>query len=67
MNAAYGYGAQRWVTGTDGAALRRRQLEDELALVTGPTGADYLRFVGSPDSPATAAARIRALLAEVQS
>lgn len=50
----YDYKAQRWLDGEPAKALRKQQLNDELQLLRGPTGADYARFIGTDQLKAIA-------------
>lgn len=43
---AYDYDNQTWVEGDRAINVRRQQLTEELALLSGPRGADYLRWCG---------------------
>lgn len=43
---AYDYDRQRWIDGEPARILRRRQLEEEIALFQGPTGEEYADFLG---------------------
>lgn len=43
----YDYKAQRWLHGAEGKALRKVQLTEELALLKGPQGEDYARFINT--------------------
>ena len=59
---AYDYENQCWITDDDAAtALRRRQLTEELELLTGPRGVEYAQFLGATHS--VAVDRCHALLA----
>lgn len=62
---AYDYDRQEWVTGIEGATLRREQLMDELAILKSDGGARYLRYIGRQVSVAEAIAGCEAALAEV--
>ncbi len=56
---AYDYERQCWVTGEAGVRVHREHLRDELALLQGPRGAEYLRFTGSPWTLEQAIANIK--------
>ena len=43
MNA-YDYDKQEWVDGDEARRVRAEQIRDELALLKGARGAEYLRF-----------------------
>lgn len=46
---AYDYEAQRWVSGPDAVPLLRKQLGEQLALLTGPKARDFAKFTGIVD------------------
>lgn len=62
---AYDYDKQQWVTGIEGATLRRLQLKEELAILRSEGGARYLRFTGRQVSVSEAIAGCEAALSEV--
>lgn len=43
---AYNYDTQNWVEGEAGTKLRLAQLQETLALATGPRGEEYAKFSG---------------------
>lgn len=55
---AYDYETQQWVSGVQGAVLRRQQLQDELELLQGSKGAEYARFVNFDRSEAIRCAQL---------
>ena len=63
MNA-YDYKKQRWVEGPDAASLRVKQLTQDLQLLTGPKGQDFLNFTGSKTPLAYAISNCRQRLTE---
>ena len=56
----YDYNTQEWKTGQRAERLRAEQLREELELIEGPRGQEYLAFTGSTESPGAVASRIRA-------
>ena len=57
---AYNYSTQEWATGRAGDRVRLEQLYEELAIIEGPRGREYLTFTGSTETTETVASRIRA-------
>ena len=55
----YNYDTQGWETGQRAERLRAEQLREELELIEGPRGREYLAFTGSTESPGDVALRIR--------
>ncbi len=55
---AYDYQAQQWVHGDRARRVRRAQVEEEIALLSGPKADDYARMIGLPSVP-EALARLR--------
>ena len=58
--ATYNYNTQEWETGQEADRVRLEQLREELAIIEGPKGADYLAFTGSTETTDVVASRIRA-------
>lgn len=56
----YDYDAQEWNTGQKAERLRADQLREELELIEGARGQEYLTFTGSTETTETVASRIRA-------
>jgi hypothetical protein len=48
---AFDYDRQIWVSGANAVLVRRKQLGDELTLLTGPRGAEYLAFAAKTGEP----------------
>ena len=44
---AYDYQTQEWVSGARGTKLRLEQLREELSIVRGPKGEEYVKFMGT--------------------
>ena len=61
---AYNYSTQEWATGRAGDRVRLEQLYEELAIIEGPRGREYLTFTGSTETTETVASRIRAEMHE---
>jgi len=58
--ATYNYDTQGWETGQRAERLRAEQLREELELIEGPRGQEYLTFTGSTETADVVASRIRA-------
>ena len=43
---AYDYQTQEWVKGPRGTKLRLEQLRDELSILRGPNGEEYVKILG---------------------
>ncbi len=46
MSNAYDYDRQRWVDGSEGAALLRQQARQDLELLRSAKGAEYAHWLG---------------------
>jgi hypothetical protein len=46
-SVAYDYSRQVWVEGPEADEVLKKQLIEELSLLTGPKGTEYLKFTGS--------------------
>ena len=44
--SAYDYEQQKWVEGPNAAHIRRKQIEQELVILNGPRGSQYMIFLG---------------------
>ena len=68
----YDYTTQRYLEGEAARALRIAHLEEELAILTGPGAADYIKMMRNSrcrapiPTPAQAADRVRRMLAETR-
>jgi hypothetical protein len=47
MTTAYDYDNQCWVEGNDAKILKRQQYSQELELLEGPSGEDYIKFISN--------------------
>jgi hypothetical protein len=64
---AFDYQKQAWITEPEAAGkLRREQLTTELAILTGPRGAEYARFVSHNEPGISQASLIADIRAELE-
>lgn len=62
-NLAYCYETQRWIEGDEAKRVAAEQLREELALLSGERGPEFLRFTGSRLSQVQAVSMCRERLA----